>query len=55
MDNKTTTIRISKEAHETLRFLSFKQNKSITTIIDELLDGKADMTIVEKLLRMKSK
>ena len=53
-EEKTKIVRVSKKSYEDLRFLSFKQNKSMTKIIDELLDGKVDMTIVEKLLRMRS-
>lgn len=44
----TKIVRVSKEAHDTLRFLAYKQNKPITTIVDELLEGKGP-TIAEKL------
>jgi len=53
MKNESKLIRVSKESHETLRFLAYKNNESITSIIDRLLEGKVNLTMVEKILKMK--
>ena len=55
MNNKYKTIRISEEAYQTLRFLAFKNNETIVSVTNRLLEGKANMTIVEKLLAIKEK
>jgi len=53
MTNNFTHIRISKEAHHALKVLSLEQNKSICNLIDEMLNIKKEMTMVEKLLAKK--
>jgi len=39
-DKETTTIRVSKKAQKILRYLAYKHNKKIISIIDELLKVK---------------
>lgn len=37
--NETKTIRISKRAHQVARTISFKKDKTIKQLVEELIEG----------------
>lgn len=51
----TTTIRISRNAHDKLRLRSYKHNKPITEIIEELTKDFEKPSISERVNSMLAK
>ncbi len=52
MKKDTTTIRIPREAHDKLRLASYKQNRKITDILEDLLKDFEKPSISDKVSRM---
>ena len=52
---QSNVIRISKDAHDILRYNSYKENKRITDIIDDLVKDLPKPSLSDKISRMVAK
>lgn len=52
MKTETTTIRISRDTHNKLRLASYKQNRRITEILDELVKDFEQPSMSDKISTM---